>query len=117
MINRAALIIKYKKPAADWVKGLGFGVMSDSSSDFLKEEDTVFLVSDDVADSPASRKAWLKKNYQYLFEFELFGWSTDASQWPSPITFKLFLEWFDPQFNSMIIDLADEPLEDDGFEE
>jgi hypothetical protein len=40
-------------------------------------------------------------------------YGTDESDWPKVRDLKLFREWFDIKFHSLVLDLVDEPLEDD----
>jgi hypothetical protein len=38
------------------------------------------------------------------------GWWRDRATWPTPRSLAVFRNWFDCQFHSMVLDLADEPL-------
>ena len=46
-----------------------------------------------------------------LFEQELFEWSKDESEWPINRDLEMFLEWFDIEFYSTVIDSVDEGIE------
>jgi hypothetical protein len=37
-------------------------------------------------------------------------WWRDQTTWPTPRSFGTFISWFDCQFHSTLLDLADEPL-------
>ncbi|MEX0648265.1 MAG: hypothetical protein WEA56_09080 [Balneolaceae bacterium] len=50
-----------------------------------------------------------------MFASELEGWYTDPDLWSKPLTLRLFYEWFEPEFNTVIIDTVGEPIFDDGF--
>jgi hypothetical protein len=43
--------------------------------------------------------------------FELEGWYTDESAWPKDRSLATFLEWFDVEFSTMVVDLVDAPLQ------
>ncbi|MDN3519932.1 hypothetical protein [Halomonas ramblicola] len=73
---------------------------------------TVYLVSEEVAASPAEGRKWVKANWRNLFESELEGWYTDPRLWPK-LTLKRFDEWFEIECHSMIIDTLGGPIEDD----
>lgn len=116
MLNRTALLLRYKKPAIRWINEVdpveGDIVLSEKQ---VNTERTVYLISDEAGDSGATKQEWIKRNFRQLFELELEGWYTDPDLWPGPLTLKLFHEWFDPEFNTIIIDTVDEPLFDDGY--
>ena len=86
MINRAAVILKYKTPAVKWVND---------------------------ADTPDIFNQWIKKNFKAFFENELEGWYTDERLWPKKRNLKLFYEWFEVECHSVIVDTVDLPIEDD----
>jgi len=48
-----------------------------------------------------------------LFERELAAWCDDPQGWPAKRDLVTFLQWFEPQLRSVVIDLVDAPLEDD----
>jgi hypothetical protein len=116
MVNRTALLLRYKEPAircnneADPVEGdMIF------TEQHVNTERTVYLISDDDGENKETQQAWIKRNSQNIFESELERRYTDPDLWPKPRTLKLFCEWFETEFNTVIIDTVDEPLFDDGF--
>ncbi len=52
----------------------------------------------------------LSFKHPLLFEQELVGWSQDEDAWPTKRDFHTFLEWFDIEFHSMVLDLAEGEL-------
>lgn len=116
MVNRTALLLRYKEPAIRWINEAD--PIEDAivlSEKEVNAERTVYLISDDDGESGVTQQAWVKKNYQNLFESELEGWYTDPDLWPNPRTLNLFHKWFDTEFHSVIIDTVDELLFDDGY--
>lgn len=116
MVNRTALLLRYKKPAVQWMND----VDPVKDVELLTEkvvnlERTVYLISVDDGEDEETQQAWIKRNFRYLFESELESWYTNPDLWPEPITLKLFHEWFETEFNSVIIDTVDQPLYDDGY--
>ncbi len=79
----------------------------------VNEERTVYLISDTAGDSPATFHRWLKRNYSALFEMELEGWYTDPTLWPKNRTFKLFQEWFEPEYHTILFDTVGDEIVDD----
>src|SRR5437763_525168 len=47
---------------------------------------------------------WLKTNYEFLFENELYERFEDDSAWPDELTWELFNQWFEVQFCSVVYD-------------
>jgi len=114
MINRAALILKYKAPAIKWINEADpYDENPGITIDDVNEDNTVNLISDEVADSPDSLARWLKLNYLALFENELENWYVDESLWPKKRTFALFNKWFDYECHSVLVDTVDGPVVDD----
>ena len=114
MINRAAILLKYKEPAIRWVNEAdpfkdnpGFGLKD------VNEERTVYLISDADRNTPQTVDKWVKKNYLALFEEELNGWYTDPDLWPHNLTLKLFRQWFDVECHTVLIDTVNGPINDE----
>jgi hypothetical protein len=114
VVNRGALLLRYKEPAVRWINeadptpGDAPITMAD-----VNEDRTVYLISDTARDSPQTLQRWLKKNYAVLFEAELEGWYTVPSLWPQKRTFKLFQEWFEPQCHTVLVDTVGDMIFDD----
>ncbi len=116
MINRAALILKYKAPAIKWINDAdpyqdNPGITIES----VNKERTVYLLRDDVAETPEMLDEWLKLNCEVLFEKELEGWYTDPELWPKNITYSLFKKWFDPECHTVVEDTVGDPIIDDDI--
>ena len=117
MLNRSALLLRYKAPAVQWINdadpspGGSSVTLAEVNSDL-----TVYLVSDEVAESPEEVRRWVKANWRSLFESELEGWYTDPTLWPKR-TLKRFDEWFDVECHSMLVDTLGTPIEDDEAED
>lgn len=114
MINRAAVILVYKKPAIDWINEAD---PSDNSPEItaesVNEDNTVYLIREEDADTPDVLNQWIKLNYKVLFENELENWYIDESLWPTKRTLKMFHEWFKVECHSIIEDTVGLPIEDD----
>lgn len=48
---------------------------------------------------------------EYLFDEELWGLCTNEDWWPKERTQKMFWQWFDVEFHSMVSDPYDLPIE------
>ena len=115
MINRAAVILYYKKPAVNWVNDAdpsddNPGITEES----INEDRTVNLIREDDAETPDILNQWVKNNYKVLFETELESWYTDEKLWPKKRSLKLFREWFTVECHTMIEDtVVGSPIEDE----
>ncbi len=71
-------------------------------------EGTVYLVKEKESNEAIER--WLKKNFDSIFQNELNNWHTDEKDWIKKRTYKMFVEWFDFEIHSMILDLEETPI-------
>ena len=114
VLNRAAVILRYREPAVRWINQADPDV--DGPEIGLKaanEEATVHLISDEDGDGPNAVNQWLKGNYQELFESELEEWYSDPELWPADRTLELFRAWFDVECHSVIVDTVGGQIYDD----
>ena len=111
MINRAAVILKYKAPFIQWVNDAD--PYKDNPGITLESENkdcTVYLILEDDAEN---LEEWISLNFKQLFESEIEDWYTDESLWPKNRNRKLFDEWFDVECHSVLIDTVDGKIIDD----
>lgn len=114
MLNRAAVILKYKAPMLRWINDSDpYDDNPQVSMDEVNRDRTVYLISDRDADDDLSLARWVKANYTVLFDAELEGWYTDESLWPQKRTFKLFQEWFEVVCHTVVEDTVGTPIQDD----
>lgn len=114
MVNRGAVILKYKDPAVSWINDAdpveNTSVITKSD---VNLENTVYLISNDDCDGEDAVSDWVRVNFKTLFENELNGWYTDESLWPKKRTYKIFQEWFDIEYHSVIMDTVGDEIYDD----
>ena len=111
MLNRAAVILKYREPFVRWINEADPYVDDPGiTMENANEDRNVYLISDE--DGENSEK-WISLNYKILFQNELEGWYTDESIWPKKRNRKTFNEWFAVECHTVIIDTVGGPLEDD----
>ncbi len=107
-VNRGVLVLKAKEPYLDWVNATDDeGVVR--TLDEVSQDCTAYLTPE-IEDDDELR-GLLEQIYDLLFELELVGWVQDEAQWPANRDFPTFLEWFDVEFHSMVLDLAEGELE------
>ncbi|MBI4842720.1 MAG: hypothetical protein HY809_00125 [Nitrospirae bacterium] len=111
MVNRAAIILRYKEPFIRWINESDPDNPSpDITMESANEERTVYLISDTDAET---YEKWIKSNYESLFEDELYAWYIDETLWPKNRTKKMFDEWFEVECHSVLIDTVGGDIFDD----
>ena len=114
MINRAALLLRYREPAVVWINESDpYPEGRELTLDEVNEERVIYLISEGESESSLRAEKWVKANFRALFENELNAWYTDPSLWPSRLTYQLFQRWFDVEVHSMIIDTVGGEIVDD----
>jgi hypothetical protein len=114
VVNRGALILRYKEPAVRWIREVDpDGDSDDVSLESVNEERTIYLINQRDGADLGRLEVWLKKNYAQLFELELEGWYTDPELWPRKRSYEIFREWFAPEYHSVLNDLAQGEIFDD----
>ena len=106
-INRSLIILRPKQPFLDWARSLD-DESNDLTLESLNEDSTVYLIPEIWQDS--DQEGFLKTCHDILFEEQLEGWWMDEAAWPKERDLKMFLEWFEVEFHSLVFDLCDEPI-------
>jgi hypothetical protein len=111
MLNRAALILRYKQPFVDWINAVDPSAASHrlTMAD-VDQERTVYLVEVDDEDELAR---WLARHHEEVFEEELQGWYTDPALWPRDRSLKTLQRWCSFELHTVVVDTGESPLEDD----
>jgi hypothetical protein len=88
MLNRAALILRYKQPFIDSINAADPTPSSHvvTLAEVNQQEHTVYLL--DIEDEEELRR-WLARHHKLLFEEELSGWYTDPKLWPRDRSLKV----------------------------
>ncbi|MFH2045295.1 MAG: hypothetical protein ABIK92_09125 [Pseudomonadota bacterium] len=111
MINRAAIILKYKEPFVRWINEADpYEDHKEITLESANEDRTVYLITVEEGENFGK---WVSLNFKMLFENELEGWYTDESLWPKNRNKKTFNEWFDFECHTVIIDTVGGAIEDD----
>ncbi|MFH1407412.1 MAG: hypothetical protein ABIH01_05400 [Candidatus Omnitrophota bacterium] len=115
-INRAAVIVKLKKPFIDWL--VYTSKEHDGPGHELKPEEVetegfdskhVYLIP--AYDETEKYEKFVRKHCTEIFEHELAGWYTDPEMWPKDRSWKVFQEWLDYEIQTIVLDMADKPIE------
>ena len=107
MVNRGALILRYREPAVRWINEADPNPSEcPITLEQANEERTVYLISDSAGDDSRTFERWLRRHYASLFEMELNAWYTDPGLWPSERSYALFRRWFAPELHTVLVDLG-----------
>lgn len=114
MINRAAILLKYRTPAVEWINEADpYHDDPGITLETVNAERAVYLVDDEVAESQEGIDTWLMANHRVLFESELEGWYPDPALWPEDLSYNQFKRWFAPECHSVVVDTLKQPIVDD----
>jgi hypothetical protein len=107
-INRSAVLVRPRQPYLDWADALADGL------DYPRDmERTVYLLPDFIDATHAQEV--LRHYYDLIFEEELEAWMTDPALWPEDRGYETFLEWFEVEQGSVVMDLvAGDPIVEAG---
>lgn len=120
-INRGLVLLRYKQPYIDWVKSAGDFPMEISIAQ-ATDDGEAFLVPTyespiDPIDGTEEAIKWVEKRWRMLFEYVLRSWILDESEWPPKRSLKMFRDWFDVEYKSMVWDMGVEPLETEDWDD
>lgn len=108
MINRGAVLVRYKEPFAKWINETGPEGDEDLTLEELNADRTIYMVDD--TDIEAIDQ-WVSLNFHNIFETELEDWSGDEADWPEDRTLEMFNEWCVIECHGVIIDTVGTPIE------
>lgn len=111
MLNRAALILRYKQPFVDWINASDPSPASPLVTvTEVNLEHTVYLIEVEDEEELAS---WLRHHHNEIFEEELSGWYTDPKTWPADRSLEVLKEWCTLELHTVVLDFGDSPIESD----
>jgi len=114
-INRHLIILMPRQPALDWIMRVDPNPPNMSLDD-LRQDQNAFLIPETMDDQEDAER-WIQRRWSMFFEHFLAEWYTDEPCWPQKRTLKMFKEWFEIQYHSMVWDMApDEPIDLEDWE-
>jgi hypothetical protein len=111
VLNRSVAIIRVKQPYVDWANSIP-DEGEETNTAYLEEmrsDSTVFLLPDLFTNIEAINH--IEKIYKQIFEYKLWSWCPSQKYWPKDITWNKFIEWFDLEFHTEVIDATAGPIE------
>ena len=99
MVDRSAFSLKHKPAFKEW---------AEKTNNIINATDSViYLIEEKGTEEEAVN--WLKKNFKKFMNDELVEVTNDKKKWPK-LTYKVFCDFFEAQFHSMIWDTEEEPI-------
>ena len=119
MINRAALLLRYKTAALKWIieSDPQDATLRQLSLEDINKDRQLYLIHEIDAQTVADWREWIERNFEAIFENELASWHIDDELWPEKLSLALFDEWFDVECHTMVTDTVASPIEDDDDSE
>jgi hypothetical protein len=112
-INRGLVVVKPKQPLLEWLRKINAADKNDDLAE-LQFDSTGYLVPEYEDDN--EQREILKEFHASIFELELESWTPEESTWPKQRDLKMFLEWFEVEFHSVVHDLAEGlPMQDVAY--
>jgi hypothetical protein len=108
VINRNAIIIRFKKPFLNWIETTGDAFEPSGSDDY-----NIYLVPE--IEGEEELEDILQKHWATIFDEELYNWCTDDSLWPSGRSYEMFKDWVSVEDFSVIHDLGDDEIIESDF--
>lgn len=113
-LNRGLVVLRYKQPYVDWVKTAGEAPI-EITLEQANEDGDAFLLPTyesqlDPVDGTEDAVKWIEKRWRMIFEHVLESWIIDEVEWPKKRSLKMFREWFDIEYKSIVWDMSSEPL-------
>jgi hypothetical protein len=104
MLNRSAVVIRYREAFRDWLRSLGV-----EEEEFADHADkSVYLIGE--CEYPEDREEILRESAGEIFYEEVSAWHLDSEHYPDFHDFNLFKAWFDTECFDVVSDALDTPL-------
>jgi hypothetical protein len=107
-INRTALLFQPKQPFIDW---LNIHETSDYVYKLKERRNDAGLFLIEEAKNIAYIKNLINDKFQYFFELELCKYPFGKETWPDTGSLKIFEEWIDFTYHTIVEDMCELPIE------
>ena len=109
VVEKSIVVLKPKQPFLEWIN-MNLATSTETLLDLasIRIDCNSYMIPEinEIEDGIA----FVDEYFESLFQMELASWSEDQNMWPKELTLKMFWEWFDVEFHSMLIDSLDEDL-------
>jgi len=101
-VKRTAVTVIPKQPFVNWANSVDDSHVK--FGDNPAPEHTIYLV-EDIADYVVDTVEIIRPHFEFIFEEELVSWHRLVSDWPAKRDLDTFLEWFEVEIHSLVLDL------------
>lgn len=113
-LNRHLVLLRPKQPFIDWVRDADPGPGTPVGEEVARDAVQAFLIPE--FDMTPDTHAWIRENYDLMFEIALDSWYTDPALWPEQRDWEAFNGWFNVELIEVAWDLVDQPLSSEAPE-
>lgn len=114
MLNRCAIILKYREPMIRWINEADpYDDLPDVTAESIRNERTVYLLPEIPMNVEEEVERWAIANMDVLLESEFGGWYNDPDLWPKDRTPEFFRKWFEIEYHTVILDTVGGRIYDD----
>ncbi len=115
IINRDLLVITPKQACVDWANALGedFELQMEDMSGH--DAASSFLIPEFEDEEEALE--WMEEGAEGWFTLLLMEWTDDRTKWPEDLSWENLNNFFHVNYQSMVMDLVNEPIEKDSEED
>ena len=112
IINRDLLVITPKQACVDWANALGedFELQMDDMGGH--DAASSFLIPEFEDEDEALE--WMEEGAEGWFTLLLMEWTDDRTKWPEDLSWENLNNFFHVNYQSMVMDLVNEPIEKDS---
>lgn len=110
-INRGLIVLIPKQPVLDWIMRVDPNPPLGLTLEELGQEQDGFLVSQRTIETVEDAQRWVYRRWKMFFERYVGEWYTEESWWPKNRSLKMFKQWFDIQYHSMVWDMSGDTIE------
>jgi hypothetical protein len=108
-VNRATIVVRPRQPYVDWANSIDEDEETHLSLEEHREDPTAYLIP--LVEDEEQAEEILVEGWPLLFENELESWCAEEEAWPADRSLEMFLEWFDVELHSTVVDVAADALE------
>jgi len=105
-LNRTVVVVRHREAFRNWARNVDEGAAGAYDAEGGWTE--AYLIPEFEEEQDAW--AWLRSEFQVIFEMQLGSWWDDPEGWPEVRSWELFQEWFDVELVGTAWDLVDGPL-------
>lgn len=112
IINRDLIVVTPKQACVDWANALGedFELQMEDMSGH--DAASSFLIPEFEDEDEALE--WMEEGAEGWFSLLLMEWTDDRTKWPEDLSWENLNNFFHINYQSMVMDLVNEPIEKDS---